>query len=147
MSPTTLTLTLNPAVAAARRAAKASNPCPPITPVPQTPPAPPSASPARVPVSSILARLQDRWPHLFDPADPKPLAIGIHKQIKAAGGFSGKELSRALKVWTGRRAYIKQVARSALRHGIDGTTTYITSAQTAHAREHLTSPLPKDANP
>ena len=143
----TPTLKLDPAVAAARKAARLAQAASGIPKPAQTPPAPPSASPARVPVSSILARLQDRWPHLFDPADPKPLAIGIHKQIKAAGGFSGKELSRAMKVWTSRRAYIEQVARSALRHGIDGTTTYITSAQTAHAREHLTSPLPKDANP
>lgn len=143
---TTLTLKLNPAIAAARRAAKAANPCPPITAATKTPPAPPRAPPARVPVSSILARMQDRWPKLFDPAAPVPLEIGIHKQIKAAGGFSGKELSRALKVWTGRRAYIEQVARSTLRHGIDGTTSYITPTQTDHAREQL-APLGKDANP
>jgi sRNA-binding protein len=68
------------------------------------------------------------WPEqlraLFDPDNPKPMAIGIGKAIADQLGLSPEErgrLSRLLGRWTGRIAYLKALRNDgAVRHGIDG---------------------------
>jgi len=78
---------------------------------------------------------------LFDPDQPRPLKIGIHKDIRAAGGFSGKELSRAMKVWTKRSAYLLQIELGHHRFDLDGLPCgSITTAQQSHAKATKKSP-------
>ena len=99
---TTLTLTLNPAIAAARRAARlASEPAKPAATIPAT-------------VTSILADWQQRWPALFDPAAPVPLAIGINKTMHAAG-IPHSQLKRALSASGARAGHISRRWRRVVR--------------------------------
>ena len=87
------------------------------------------------------------WPgrlrDLFDPDDPKPLAIGIHKEIGAALGMTPEEERRLgvlLARWTGRMWYAQALRmRGAMRHGIDGQPVEAVSREdvaSAHQRIH-----------
>ena len=76
-------------------------------------------------IRALLDRLGQRWPAVFDPDAPRPLALRIHATILAA--WSEAEalepdlLSAALEVWTKTPAYIQTLAKDgAQRYGLDG---------------------------
>lgn len=144
------TLCLNPAVAAARRAAKAAS----AMPAPAAePPTPTSASPATLPnkhgrlkaeLDALEAKLRRVWPHCFSTSTnggsaPVPLAVGIRHDIaKHLSPDEQKLLPGVLHRWVKRKSYLKACVQSgAHRVGLDGTLTPISEKEVTYAREKL----------
>ena len=145
------TLKLNPAVAAARRAAKAAqhtNP-PPIvannTPSTSRGPSPATQVKAATPLSGKAAKkagmaalrekLRRTWAHLFG-NDSTPLKVGIRHDI--AEHLSEDErrwLPAVLHQHVRRQAYINALTQpGAHRVGLDGSLTPVSQEQVAHAK-------------
>lgn len=79
----------------------------------------------RAAVRALHRELVNRWPNLFDPVAPRPLAIGIGRAIRAALraelSVSGVIVRLALAEHMRRRAYQAALAApGATRHGLDG---------------------------
>ena len=66
---------------------------------------------------------------------PKPLAVGIHKQIEAlvAGDFTAADVRKALRVWCRWKPYRAALIAGAPRYALDGTVAGEVSAE--HAAE------------
>jgi sRNA-binding protein len=84
----------------------------------------------------------DQLRDLFDPKHPKPLAIGIKRQIVAELGMDdrkARQLGRLLGMWCGRPSYLEALAADgATRHGIDGRPVEpVTAEHQAVARDQL----------
>lgn len=78
------------------------------------------AKPHRRPTGvECLAQLAQHYPALFDPASPKPLALGVHKAMSADSGLSRTRIRRGLRVWTNTPEYLQALAKGGPRHGID----------------------------
>ena len=151
-------LTLNPAVAAARRAARETSMptrAPIVAPrataqaaegVPRTEQTPPNASPGAGPnkhgrlkaeLDALEAKLRRIWPHCF--TEPVPLAVGIRYDIaKHLSADEQKLLPGVLHRWVKRNSYLKAcVQPGACRVGLDGSLTPISPEQAAYAKGKL----------
>jgi hypothetical protein len=87
-----------------------------------------------------LAHCRERWPVLFDPDHPLPLAIGIHKQLGPVLGI--KRAARLLEWWCRAwRPYGEAVARGGQRYNLDGSEAEeITEQARIIAREMWNKP-------
>lgn len=80
-------------------------------------------------VRDYQIHLVSTYPSLFDPANPKPLAIGIREVLfkTRPGGKSKRVVRRFLARWTRRKHYQKALAAGGHRFGLngmpDGSTT------------------------
>ena len=95
--------------------------------------------PFRVRVEQARTILRERYPALFAAADPKPLKIGIHKDLLERHpelDLSG--LKRALTLHTGRFGYQKLLKAGAVRFDLDGQPAdEVTEEQAEIARQRL----------
>ena len=95
--------------------------------------------PFRVRVEQAQTLLRERYPALFAAADPKPLAIGIHRVLLERHpelDLSG--LKRALTLHTGRFSYQKLLKAGAVRFDLDGQPAdEVTEEQAEIARQRL----------
>lgn len=74
-------------------------------------------------MESYARHLQAAYPGLFDPQRPKPLSMGVHRELAAArpDNVSMKTMRLFLHRHTHSIAYLKAVAMSgAQRYGLDG---------------------------
>jgi hypothetical protein len=79
--------------------------------------------------------LIDKWPALFDPVVPRPLAIGIHKAIRATAGVSAAIAKDVPGEWTARPAYLAALQTGAGRYALDSSVAgEVTEEQAAIAR-------------
>lgn len=73
----------------------------------------------------LLAELQALAPELWDPDDPVPLAIGIHRQLYPLAErlqMSRRALRKFLSRWTSSEAYQRALAEpGACRYNLDGS--------------------------
>lgn len=137
------TLTLDPAIAAARRAAKAASV---VTQPPIAAPEPPAQAPApsspgkkaakKLAMNALQDRLKLMFPHLFATHPPPPLAIGIRDDIaRHLAPEEAKLLSDVLRRWCARPAYLKACAEpGAHRVDLAGNLTPVEPEQVAYAR-------------
>lgn len=99
----------------------------------------PARPPFRVRVEQAQTILRERYPALFAAADPKPLKIGIHKDLLERHpelDLSG--LKRALTLHTGRFGYQKLLKAGAVRFDLDGQPAdEVTEEQAEIARQRL----------
>jgi ProQ/FINO family len=120
----------------AMRGALGIEPEPPPAPVMAAPPPAPAvrqALPGRTAQSArarerhatnlrISALLAERFPEAF--RKPRPLAIGIYRQIRAAvpnDELRSKDLSAFMAAWTHRKAYRAALERGERRVNLDGS--------------------------
>lgn len=105
----------------------------------ETTPAATARPPFRVRVEQAQTLLRERYPALFAAADPKPLAIGIHRVLLERHpelDLSG--LKRALTLHTGRFSYQKLLKAGAVRFDLDGQPAdEVTEEQAEIARQRL----------
>lgn len=102
-------------------------------------------------INPLLDRLCTTFPACFSRMAPKPLKIGLGDQLLALAGvhpaladLSRTQLRRALKVYTGRPAYRKALAKGGPRYGLDGQPAgEVTPEQQADAK----TPRPKPPAP
>ncbi len=100
----------------------------PISP-PTEPSAPPNALPeaAQTPAEKAdlaLAEAKRRWPVMFDPSNPLPLAIGLRDAIRKELGISNQVARIMVGRWAKRWAYLRALAHpDSQRHNLDGTVT------------------------
>jgi hypothetical protein len=98
---------------------------------PKTPPAP-SAAPPVPPepygppqgnaVNYLFERIRAQYPDLFKHADPKPLAIGIFDELRAAFPYANRwHISAILRQWTQRTVYARCLRTHSHRYHLDGT--------------------------
>ena len=99
----------------------------------------PARPPFRVRVEQAQTLLRERYPALFATADPKPLKIGIHKDLLERHpelDLSG--LKRALTLHAGRFSYQKLLKAGAVRFDLDGQPAdEVTEEQAEIARQRL----------
>lgn len=84
---------------------------------------------------------------MFDRANPKPLAIGIDKELKQEILLATtKEVQIFLIWWCNRKAYFRSViAEDSVRHHLDGSTAAaITAEERDYAATRLAQRLEKD---
>lgn len=90
----------------------------------------------------IQAQLAERWPALFDPMKPVPLAIGIHAALLAAlPDATAAQLRRLLAPWCRRPRYLAALAAGADRHSLEGVQGAVTEEQAAEAAQMLKAAL------
>lgn len=78
-------------------------------------------------------------PALFDPAAPKPLAIGIDKLLRSQLGLTLRQVSYFLSHWTRRDRYLRALAAGGPRYGLDGAECGVVEDRAiAHAQAELT---------
>jgi len=95
----------------------------------------------------IIDRLCEAFPACFNRSAPKPLKIGIGEELMALTGvhpaladLTRTRIRRALRFYTGSRAYWKALAKGGLRYGLDGQPAgEVTADQQAFAQ----APRPK----
>lgn len=95
------------------------------------------AEPARPTPLQRLAAVLDPLPPVFAGRWPKPLAIGLGKDLLAVAPIGTRSRLRfALKCWTRMPSYQAQLCRpGAMRHGLDGEPVEPVSEEHAqHAR-------------
>jgi hypothetical protein len=71
--------------------------------------------------SANLAVLAERFPSIFNPEKPLPLAIGCAKAIRAAIGMSWSQLEDLIRWWTTRPEYLAALAAGGPRYNLDGS--------------------------
>ncbi|MFW3388651.1 UNVERIFIED_CONTAM: ProQ/FINO family protein [Kocuria sp. CPCC 205274] len=74
-----------------------------------------------------IDELVSAFPHAFNKQFPHPLAIGIHKQLEERTGFSPKEISVLLRIWTHRIEYLSMGCSVGSRVDLDGNLTLISA--------------------
>jgi len=87
---------------------------------------------------AIITMLATRWPATFAVLETRrrPLKIGIHVDVMAAGGFEEPELRAALRAYTVNVAYRRNLVTGARRVGLDGQPAgIVTPEHAAAARE------------
>jgi ProP effector len=85
---------------------------------------------------ATITMLATRWPQAFWVLETRrrPLKVGIHLDVMAAGGFSKPELRAALRAYTINVAYRRSLAARAERIGLDGGAAgWVTPEQAAGA--------------
>lgn len=88
----------------------------------------------------ILAELARRWPTLFDPDKPVPLAIGIFEELlEAMPGTTPEQLRRILGPWCHRPLYLRALVAGAERHGLAGVRGAVAEERAAEAARELTA--------
>ena len=103
----------------------------------------PNPDPPAVPTPPL--DLPARYPACFDPSNPRPLKLHIHKDL-AAAGYLRKETKRALAAYCLRRAYLNAMLAGAPRIDLDGQPAgEVTEDQAALAQAMLSGavPIPK----
>jgi len=89
----------------------------------------------RAAMRAMERRLISEYGAVFDPAAPKPLAIGIHRDVVRATGATGVIVRLVLGAWTSRPAYLAALVAGAARFGLDGSVAgAVTEEQAAIAR-------------
>ncbi|OHV72650.1 ProQ/FINO family protein [Ensifer sp. LCM 4579] len=72
-------------------------------------------------VSALFRHLAANWPAAFNPDTPKPLKVGIDREIRACDhGLSEAELKRALRAYTKMDKYLASMRPGAIRVDLDG---------------------------
>ena len=71
--------------------------------------------------SANLALLIERFPIVFNPEKPLPLAIGSHKAIRAAFGLPWSQLEDLIRWWTIRPEYLAALVAGGPRYSLDGS--------------------------
>ena len=103
-------------------------------------------------VNPLLDRLCQAFPACFSRTAPQPLKIGLGEELLALAGvhpaltdLSRTQLRRALKVYTGRPAYRKALAKGGPRYGLGGQPAgEVTTEQQVDAKTpRLKSPAPE----
>ena len=126
--------------AAAKPLPKAANPVEPATRGPGPTPAETAAIEAQRLAWRVadLAHCRERFPVLFDPDHPLPLAIGIHKELGKVLGM--KRAMRLLEWWAREwRPYVAAIAAGGRRYNLDGSEAdEVTEAARADAVWRLT---------
>lgn len=90
-----------------------------------------------------LAALIAAYPAVFDRANPRPLAIGIHKELLAASregrlSVPTSSIRMAIDRWTGSREYLAGLVEAAPRINLQGEADgEVTAAQADTARQTL----------
>ena len=68
-----------------------------------------------------LKQVRKRWPEVFDRKQPKPLALGTGKAIRAALGLTHNRNKRLMRCLIYRRPYQAALAaKDAQRHDLNG---------------------------
>lgn len=81
----------------------------------------------------LQPELTTRYPHLFSLAAPKPMAIGIHKQLReACPDVSSRVIQTFLWNWTKRWKYIDCLKDGAIRLNLDGSESERVTTNVAH---------------
>lgn len=87
----------------------------------------PSAEPTTKPadrMAALQAAATEAFPEIFDPRDPKPLAVGVHRQLKdALSDISMTQIRAFLRQWTRRPAYLKAIVEGEQRLDLNAQTT------------------------
>jgi ProP effector len=90
---------------------------------------------------SNIAALADLFPKTFTAErwkPHKPLKIGIHTDLIAAGILTPREVRNALAAYTKHRMYLAAVAAGGFRFDLNGNPAgEVTSVEAAHALESL----------
>ena len=86
-------------------------------------PAKPSVSARQI---AFRVAVQAAFPDVFHPDSPKPLTVGVHKQLKEAMPDASMSLVRDyLRRWTRRPNYFRAVANNEYRYNIDGSQSEV----------------------
>lgn len=137
------TLTLNPALAAARRASKVTQALivapTPLKSSPSPMPATSAGAIKRSSMDSLQKKLGLIWPHLFARASPVPLAIGIRYLISPhLNAEEAKLLPCVIARWVARKGYLRAMIQpGAHRVDLAGNLSSITAEHVAHATAAL----------
>jgi hypothetical protein len=102
--------------------------CLPIKPADQSAQLAPHGPPASITEKAALARSVDslqrdvckRWPKVFNPVQPVPIAINVHIQIAHATGVDIGTVSAFLFGWCRSENYLRAVLQGGSRCGPDG---------------------------
>jgi hypothetical protein len=85
-----------------------------------------------------FATVRARWPDLFKPHAPLPLAVGTTRLIAKTLDVSPRIVGPVIHVWTQRPEYLAAVAAGGMRYNLDGTEAGpISEEHQAHAAEQL----------
>jgi hypothetical protein len=108
-------------------------------PAPADPAAPPDAAPPEATPPPWLD-LSLRWPAIFNIYDPRPLKIGLHDDLLAAG-FAQAYLKRALTGYCRSHRYRRTLVEGATRIDLDGQPAGVVT------RDQAALPRPRDPRP
>jgi len=104
--------------------------------------------------AAVLALLAERWPACLAIFEQRrrPLKVGIHHDIIAAldGTVTAKELSAALRCYTGNAVYRSRLRAGVIRVDLDGRPAgEVTAAEAAQTEKPkpATNPKPATAKP
>lgn len=70
--------------------------------------------------SEALRVVRSVWPDAFHVSSPKPLKIGIHKDMEATNLIPSHLIRIALKFFTTLERYLEMIKPGAIRVGLDG---------------------------
>lgn len=84
-------------------------------------------------VTNLVGAFQDRWPQCFSVYERRrrPLKIGIHLDIEAAGSITSEEIRAALGFYCSNTSYLRACREGADRIGLDGSPAGSVSADHA----------------
>ncbi len=83
-----------------------------------------------VKAEAAFRQCRRRFGRVFNPSDPKPLAIGIDKKIRKALGVSHSVMSQVLRKWVKRREYHEALAKTgSQRYDLKGSPVGPVSAE------------------
>ena len=96
-------------------------------------------------IAAAIDKLCAHWPACFSATKRRPLAIGIHTGIIAAGVLDPAMCSLALRAYTASKGYLSaSTVPDAVRIGLDGEPSGIVSeAEAAVASKRLVAVLAK----
>jgi sRNA-binding protein len=108
-----------------------------------------SRSPAE-PKDVLMDTLRQTSPQLWDPTQPVPLAVGVHKQIiplVESKGVSRTAVRKFLKAWTSTEAYQAAMSQpDAVRVNLDGSrSSRVSEKHRRRAERRVDDRRPDDA--
>lgn len=89
------------------------------------------------PNKAAFLELAEAHADLFNLQNAKPLAVGIHHELAAAGILSKTKIRRGLGFYVRQRAYLKAVAAGGTRHGLQGPSGEVSEQEAEHAKQQL----------
>lgn len=100
-------------------------------------------------VRELWTQLTEEYPSVFNLVDPKPVAIGIHEQLRDVLEVDEKILHQALRNWTSSDRYLRSICElGAVRYNLDGSESdQVTEESRLHAKEKLKEIRSRDILP
>ena len=101
----------------------------------------------RAKIGAVLKLLSEQFPQTFSHPDPRPLKIGIHRDVLIGNTVRRRDLESALRAYTSNPGYSRALSAGASRIDLDGNPAGAVTAEDEVVAKRRLAELTKAVEP